>query len=71
MLPQQGLSQAEKDHFYDQLLCTLMTVPATDNIIILGDLNGHVGAAADGYGDVHGGHGYGARNPKGSQFTGW
>ena len=54
--PQQGLSQADKDHFYDQLQSALMTIPATDVIIILGDLNGHVGATADG------GQGYGARN---------
>ena len=29
-----------------------MTVPTTDVIFILGDLNGYVGAMADGYGDA-------------------
>ena len=66
--PQRGLSQAEKDHFYDQLLSALMTVQATDVIIFLGDLNGHVGASADGYGDAHGGQGYSTRNPEGQRI---
>ena len=66
--PQQGISQADKDHFYDQLQSAMMTVPATDVIIILGDLNGHVGARADGYGDAHGGQGYGARKKEGERI---
>ena len=34
----------------------------------LGDWNGHVGAAADGYENVHGGRGYGDRNTEGERI---
>ncbi len=41
--PQQGRLQQEKDAVYQQLLQVKSNVPYTDNVIILGDLNGHVG----------------------------
>ena len=63
--PQQRRPETEKDRFYDQLLDTVMAVPDNEVLIILGDWNGHVGAAADGYEDAHGGHGFGERNPEG------
>ncbi|GKD07413.1 craniofacial development protein 2-like protein [Tanacetum coccineum] len=34
-------------------------------LIIAGDLNGHIGAEADGFSSVHGGFGYGVRNEEG------
>ena len=34
----------------------------------LGDWNGHVGAAAGGYENVHGGRGYGVRNTEGERI---
>nr|GEV75977.1 hypothetical protein [Tanacetum cinerariifolium] len=34
-------------------------------LIIAGDLNGHIGANADGFSSVHGGFGYGVRNEEG------
>jgi hypothetical protein len=34
-------------------------------MLLLGDLNGHVGANAEGYEGVHGGFGYGVRNEEG------
>ena len=33
-------------------------------VVIRGDLNGHVGALAKGYEGVHGGSGFGVRNTK-------
>ena len=57
--------ETEKERFYDQLLDTAMAVPDNEVLIILGDWNGHVGAAADGYEDAHGGHGFGERNAEG------
>nr|GEY94490.1 hypothetical protein [Tanacetum cinerariifolium] len=36
--------------------------PTNQRLIIGGDLNGHIGAAADGYAEVHGGFGFGDRN---------
>ncbi|VDO19305.1 unnamed protein product [Heligmosomoides polygyrus] len=42
-------------------------VPSQDVIIVAGDLNGHVGAAKDGYG-CHGGLGFGSRNADGERI---
>ena len=40
-------------------------VTSKEYLIIGGDLNGHVGSESDGYGSVHGGYGFGARNDDG------
>jgi hypothetical protein len=37
-------------------------------LVVCGDLNGHVGAEADGFEGVHGGKGYGVRNVEGEMF---
>ena len=66
--PQQGRPAAEKDRFYDQLNAVAAKIPLSEVLIPLGDWNGHVGAAADGYEGVHGGFGYGARNPEGERI---
>lgn len=50
--PQQGRPQQGKDDFYQQLLNVKSNVPYTDNVIIMGDLNGHVGQDRDGMRDV-------------------
>ena len=63
--PQVGLPEAVKEQFYDQLQSICTTIPPSEVFICLGDWNGHVGAAAGGYENVHGGHGYGERNPEG------
>ncbi|XP_075074726.1 uncharacterized protein LOC142162289 [Nicotiana tabacum] len=34
----------------------------TEKLFIGGDFNGHIGASAIGYDDVHGGYGFGVRN---------
>ena len=39
-----------------------------DFVVLLGDLNGHVGAEADGYEGIHGGFGYGDRNVEGCRI---
>nr|GEY52222.1 hypothetical protein [Tanacetum cinerariifolium] len=39
--------------------------PTNQRLIIGGDLNGHIGAAVDGYAEVHGGFGFGDRNEEG------
>ena len=66
--PQQGRPGAEKDRFYDQLHAVAAKIPLSEVFIPLGDWNGHVGAAADGYEGVHGGFGYGVRNPEGERI---
>ena len=65
--PQSGLPEAVKEHFYDQLQSTVTKVPATEIPILVGDWNGHVGADAGAYNEVHGGHGFGARNSEGRE----
>jgi len=40
----------------------LSVVPNEELMMLVGDLNGHVGAISDGYEGVHGGFGYGQRN---------
>ncbi|VDP40601.1 unnamed protein product [Heligmosomoides polygyrus] len=42
-------------------------VPSQDMIVVASDLNGHVGAAKDGY-SCHGGFGYGSRNANGERI---
>ena len=63
--PQQGRPEAEKDRFYDQLNAVLAKMPLSEVLIPDGDWNGHVGRAADGFEEVHGGFGYGERNNEG------
>ena len=65
--PQAGRPVAEKDSFYNQLQSAVMGIPDSEEIIFLGDWNGHVGAAADGFEVIHGGHGFGKRNPEGER----
>lgn len=57
--PQVGRPQQEKDSFWDQLIEAVSRLLESEAVILGGDLNGHVGAAADGYDGVHGGLGFG------------
>ncbi|XP_070032074.1 uncharacterized protein [Nicotiana tomentosiformis] len=43
-------------------------VPHAEKLFIGWDFNGHIGLAADGYGDVHGGFGFGERNGGGTSL---
>ena len=37
-------------------------------LLVCGDLNGHVGKTSSGFEGLHGGHGYGVRNPEGARI---
>ncbi|GKC01325.1 ubiquinol oxidase, mitochondrial-like protein, partial [Tanacetum coccineum] len=64
--PQVGLGEAEKKSFWDSLDDLVRECSMTQQqLIIAGDLNGHIGAEADGFSSVHGGFGYGVRNEEG------
>ena len=65
--PQAGRPAAEKDSFYYQLQSAVMGISDSEEVIFLGDWNGHVGTAADGFELVHGGRGFGKRNPEGER----
>ena len=62
--PQVGLPLADKIQFYDQLQAVCLTILSSETLFCHWDWNGHVGATACGYEDVHGGHGFGIRNAK-------
>ena len=66
--PQTGLDESAKDAFYDSLQTVISTIPDKEIVIPCGDWNGHVGKAADGYEGIHGGSGYGERNPDGDRI---
>ena len=61
--PQSGLSDNDKDNFYDQLRAVTAEIPASEILLPCGDWNGHVGSKGTGYEEVHGGHGYGILRP--------
>ena len=63
--PQTSRSDEEKDSFWDQMISVTGSIPASELIVVGGDLNGHVGTNVDG---VHGGHGFGERNADGERI---
>ena len=66
--PQQGLSNDEKDRFYEELISLTAKVGENELLIIGGDLNGHVGKDANGYQGMHGGFGFVTRNVEGERI---
>lgn len=66
--PQTGRPEADKVRFYDELQCTVTKIPSSEILIPVGDFNGHVGAEASGFEEVHGGQGFGARNVDGERI---
>ncbi|VFQ94817.1 unnamed protein product [Cuscuta campestris] len=63
--PHVGLADDVKREFWDALDGVVVGFPLTEKVIIGGDFNGHIGDSAEGFEDVHGGFGYGSRNPAG------
>ena len=61
--PQSGLSDVDKDLFFDQLRVVTARIPRSELLIPCGDWNGHVGRAGTEYREVHGGMGYGRSEP--------
>ncbi|ESN92893.1 hypothetical protein HELRODRAFT_165025 [Helobdella robusta] len=51
--PQQSRKEEEKDRFYDDVSDEIGQAGLNEFVVLLGDLNGHVGADADGYEGVH------------------
>ncbi|EYB98255.1 hypothetical protein Y032_0133g1803 [Ancylostoma ceylanicum] len=65
--PQTGCCEQVKDDFWMLLDEKTAEELMEDTIVVAGDLNGHVGAAKDGY-TCHGGFGYGIRNDDGERI---
>ena len=66
--PQIGLTNSEKDKFYDDLLALTVSISEAETLLICGDFNGHIGENADGFEGVYGGHGFGTRNIEGDRI---
>ena len=52
--PQSGLSDVDKDLFFDQLRAVTARIPRSELLILCGDWNGHVGRAGTEYREVQG-----------------
>ena len=59
--PQAGRSQIEKEEFWRQVE-GVMNTDINQEVIVGGDMNGHVGQVANGFQEAHGNFGYGTRN---------
>nr|XP_016470757.1 PREDICTED: craniofacial development protein 2-like [Nicotiana tabacum] len=66
--PQVGLDQEVKKQFWQDLDEMVRSIPHTEKLFIGGDFNGHIGASARGYDDVHGRYGFGDRNEEGNSL---
>jgi len=66
--PQTGRIAEEKDSFLDQMISVTGNIPASELIVVGGDLNDHVRTNVDGCDGVHGGYGFGERNADGEQI---
>ena len=66
--PQQGRPQEEKEEFYRHLQEVKDSVPYADNVIIIGDLNGHVGEDRAGIDNILGAFSIGNRNREGENI---
>ena len=65
--PQSGLTEADKQSFYDMLQSEVAKIPSSEIVIPLGDWNGHVCLECSGFEDVYGGHGFGTCNVEGKR----
>ena len=65
--PQANLSEFEKDRFYQMLQCTVAKIPASEQLFVCGDWNGHIGSQSTGFEEVHGGQAIGKRNTEGER----
>ena len=66
--PQQGCEQWEKDQFWNQLENAISRIPGVEEVVVAGDLNGHVGMDRTGYERWHGGQTLGQRNEEGERI---
>jgi hypothetical protein len=60
-----GLNESVKRQFYEELDALVSSVPISEKLFIVGDLNGHLGSIRVGFDGVHEGFGYGSRNQEG------
>ena len=61
------MSESNKDDFYHSLQGALAKITDTQEVLICRDFNGHIGASAASYGEVHGSLAFGKRNADGEK----
>ena len=66
--PQAGRSQIEKEEFWRQVERVIMNTDINQDVVVGGDMNGHVGQVANGFHEAHGNFGYGTRNAEGERI---
>src|SRR3954470_20159503 len=66
--PQVGRAIVDKEEFWLALSKVVDEIGQEELVVIGGDMNGHVGAKADGYEGVNGEKGYGERNTEGEML---
>ena len=62
---QVGCDEDTKNAFWNELEAVIMKVPHKENLVLAGDLNGHVGESQIGFERWHGGFSVGERNEEG------
>ncbi|KAM0997763.1 hypothetical protein ACFX2C_007613 [Malus domestica] len=62
---QVGLDMSLKEKFWEDLGDLVQGIDQTENVFIIGDLNGHVDKETSDYAGFHGGRGFGERNEDG------
>ena len=67
-VPQTGRSHIEKEGFWRQVEGVIMNTDINQEVIVGGDMNGHVGQIANGFHEAHGNFGYGTRNAEGERI---
>jgi Reverse transcriptase (RNA-dependent DNA polymerase)/Endonuclease-reverse transcriptase len=67
--PQQGRPEAEKDTFYEELQELADRMPHRESLLIIGDLNGHIGKERSGCEAVTGAFSIGERNREGDRIV--
>ena len=48
--------------------CAVSKIPASEQLIVFGDWNGHIGSQSTGFEEVHGGQAIGKRNTEGERI---
>ncbi|XP_070047161.1 uncharacterized protein [Nicotiana tomentosiformis] len=67
-VPHVGLDEEVKRCFWEGLDEIVRQVPPVEKLFIGGNFNGHIGSTTGGYGEVHGGFGFGERNRGGTSL---
>jgi len=63
-----GKPEEERENFWNKLFHLVSCIPQNEMVVLVGDMNGHVGSNSVGYNGMHGGYRFGDRNADGSRI---